>query len=367
MNTLFVTLMFLTLSPQPSSVGPVEEITRHYGSLIQAENKGDLSGVMRHRRNLLKVVGDQDLSTLIPGEEHSLLRLGCQRVIGQDHQLNQRFPKAVEVLKTIIDENLAGEEPQRKIATRAILPLSQSYSELGQIEDALAVLDKGIPYLSPGSVEIREAWLLNGDLKAALGEVLPAKRAWSRLTDDLNNHGDEARARRNSAVRLALLGKKAPSLGSTTWFGGKKQSLQSMKGKVILLDFWATWCGPCRMLMPGLDEIQKHWADKGLQVLGVTKPYAQGWLPEKDNKQRGQTVRGMTRDAFLQHLLEFRRRFGVEYPYVVTGKQGFDSYRVGGIPMVVLIDKKGDIAWVRVGAGGEGLLEATIERLLKKE
>ena len=367
MNTLLITLMILALSPELPSSGSVEEISKHYDALIQAEDKGDLSGAMRHRRNLLKACAGKDLSILIPGEENALLRLGCERVIGVDHQLNGRFPNAVEALKGIVDNHLSGEGPQRKVAVRAVLPLSQSYAELGQIESALAILDKGIPYLAAGSVTLREAWLLNGDLKASLGEVLPAKRAWSRLTDDLNNHGDEARYRRNSAVRLALLGKKAPGLGNTNWFGGKKQSLQSMKGKVILLDFWATWCGPCRMLMPGLDKIQKHWADKGLQILGVTKPYAQGWLPEKGNTQKGQTVRGMTRDAFLQHLLEFRRRFGVDYPYVVTGKQGFDAYRVGGIPMVVLIDKAGNIAWVRVGSGGEGLLEATIKRLLEKE
>ena len=367
MNTLLVTWIILTLNPVSASLQPAGEISKHYDALIQAEDKGDLAGAMRHRRNLLKACEGKDLSILIPGDDQALLRLGCQRVIGQDHQQNQRFPEAIGILKVIIDEHLSGEGPQRKVASRAILPLAQSYSEIGQIENALAVLDKGIPYLEAGSVSIREAWLLSGDLKASLGEILPAKRAWSRLTDDLNNHGDEARARRNSAVRLAMLGKKAPSLGNTTWFGGKKQSLSALKGEVVLLDFWATWCGPCRMLMPGLDEIQKRYADKGLKILGVTKPYAQGWLPEKGNTQRGQTVRGMTRDAFLQHLLEFRRRFGVDYPYVVTGKQGFDSYRVGGIPMVVLIDKQGNIAWVRVGAGGEGLLEATIERLLEKE
>ena len=118
------------------------------------------------------------------------------------------------------------------------------------------------------------------------------------------------------------------------------------------------------MLMPGLDRLQKKYADKGLKVLGVTKPYAQGWLPDKDSNTRGQTVKGMTRDAFLQHVLEFRRRFGVSYPFVVTGKREFDNYRVGGIPMVVLIDKTGKIAWVRVGSGGEGLLDSTLERLI---
>ncbi len=50
---------------------------------------------------------------------------------------------------------------------------------------------------------------------------------------------------------------------------GKSVSLKSLRGKIVLLDFWATWCGPCRMAMPGLQKLHDRYKDKPVAIYGV--------------------------------------------------------------------------------------------------
>ena len=340
----------------------VDAIRSAHSDLVAAEASGNLFAIRRGTLELVSACQGQDLEVLLRADEDAAALRKCLLVIGIDHGLKGSQVEATRILGILIKKF-----PDSAESKKAGVPLARAHAEAGKIDAALIVIRKATEQLEAGTVEIREAWMLRGDLHAARGEVLDARRAWSRLTDDLDRNGNEARARRNSRVRLSLLGTKAPPLTSNIWFGGDKKSLEELRGEVVMLDFWATWCGPCRVLMPGLDRIHRAHKDEGLKVLGVTKPYVRGWLPGKDDPVRGQGVNGMDRSAFMLHIVEFRRRFGVSYPFVVTGRSEFDSYSVSGIPMVVLIDREGTIAWVRVGSGGEGLLETVIERLLAKK
>ena len=93
-----------------------------------------------------------------------------------------------------------------------------------------------------------------------------------------------------------LLGEAAPQFPVVDqWFPGKARTLNDLKGKVILLDFWATWCGPCYEAFPSLREWQQDFEHDGLVVLGVTRYYGR--------------VDGLPADApaELEYLKKFRR------------------------------------------------------------
>ncbi|MEC9475642.1 MAG: thioredoxin-like domain-containing protein [Planctomycetota bacterium] len=360
--SLLLSVTLLVAPVHLDDADAAEAIREACSDLVTAETSGNLPAIRRSTIELLSACKNQKLEILLKAEEDAAVLRKCLLVIGTDHGLQGRQAQVTATLGSLVEKF-----PDSAEAKKAGVPLARASSEMGQIDAALALIRKATEQLEAGSVEIREAWMLRGDLHAARGETLDARRAWSRLLDDLERHGNDTRARRNSTVRLTLLGKKAPLLSSNTWFGGTRRTLTQMRGEVVLLDFWATWCSPCRDLMPGLDQVHQSHKDQGLNVLGVTKPYSRGWLPSKEDPKRGQGVTRMDGDAFLMHLSDFRKRFGVSYPFVLTSKTVFDYYHVGGIPMVVLIDRDGTIAWVRVGSGGEGLLEAVIERLLAKK
>src|SRR5262249_34162590 len=72
---------------------------------------------------------------------------------------------------------------------------------------------------------------------------------------------------------LKLKGMKAPAFDSDFAINGKKASLPDLKDKVVLLDFWAVWCGPCKAVFPELTRLHKDYNGKGLEIIGVTKYY----------------------------------------------------------------------------------------------
>ena len=266
-------------------------------------------------------------------------------------------------------EELHRDHPTSKSARDSLLSLARVRANSGNLEEALETVKKSLPSLDPGSTPLRQSLVLAGDLHAAFGDVLNARRAWSRLLDDISRHGGEEARRYEgyATIRLNLVGTQAPELNSTRWIGARPRPLSSLRGKVVLLDFWATWCGPCRMLMPGLDELYRQLEKKDFLLIGVTKPYPRGWLPGTENRQIGTAVRGLDLNSFFSHLGDFRKRFGSSYPYLIATRAEFDSYKVGPIPMVVLIDRQGKISWVRIGAGDEGFLEEVVRRAVASE
>jgi peroxiredoxin len=114
--------------------------------------------------------------------------------------------------------------------------------------------------------------------------------------------------------------------------------------KVVLMDFWATWCGPCRMAMPDLQDLQDKFKDRGFEILSVN----QGESAE-------QVRNFIQRKKYTFHVV-------LDQDGAVGGKYG-----VRGIPTLVLVDKKGVVQWLSVGySGNDDDLRQLLERLTKE-
>jgi thiol-disulfide isomerase/thioredoxin len=118
-----------------------------------------------------------------------------------------------------------------------------------------------------------------------------------------------------------MVGRNAPEFNLPD-LAGHEVSLEQYKGKIVILDFWATWCQPCRMIMPMLDEIQEDYSGK-LSILAINL----------------QEPKDMVRDYTLRQNLHSRVLLDADYSIG-------DRYGVIGIPMQVLIDQNGIIRYV---------------------
>jgi thiol-disulfide isomerase/thioredoxin len=124
---------------------------------------------------------------------------------------------------------------------------------------------------------------------------------------------------------------------------GRRVELSQYKGKVILLDFWATWCGPCKVEMPHFVEFQEQYGKDGLQIIGVSV------------------------DDTPDKLVPFVREMKINYP-ILQGL-GHDDLQEAfgpmvGIPLSVMISRDGRICATHAGLTGKDVFEREIKALL---
>jgi thiol-disulfide isomerase/thioredoxin len=131
---------------------------------------------------------------------------------------------------------------------------------------------------------------------------------------------------------------------SLTDLSGRKLNLSDYKGKVVLLDFWATWCGPCQIEIPWFVELQNRYGSQGLAIIGISM------------------------DDGMEPVVDFYRRYKMNYPVALGDAQLEELYGgILGLPTTFLIGRDGRIYAKHEGATGPRVFEEEIKELLAME
>ena len=163
------------------------------------------------------------------------------------------------------------------------------------------------------------------------------------LTPDLPTNPSEDHMDTTFNAPSPLLHKTAPAF-TLAALDGKKVSLSDFKGKPVVVNFWATWCGPCKVEMPWFEEFSKKYAPDGLEILGMTFDVEAG----------KPTIEGEI------------KKLGVTYPVVLTDTKVQTEYLSDSevLPMSFYVDKSGTVSQVTAGLGSKDELEAQVKAVI---
>ena len=141
---------------------------------------------------------------------------------------------------------------------------------------------------------------------------------------------------------IELFGKQAPEIVVKEWINGPATSLADLRGQVVVLEFWATWCKPCEQMFPKLKALHEDYAPQGLVILALTRYFLAYGRDEKAQLEE------------LALIRNFVEKHGFEFPVGVSEDEHTQMlFGAMGLPIIVLIDRRGIVRLITVSTEDE--------------
>ena len=276
----------------------------------------------------------------------------------------------METLQEVSVES-AGMTPQERLSSRleraiGLRGAGDADAAMNELEQALAEA-RLTPYEIKFQTRVRLATMLTGSYLAGgriqqAREMLAAEADYAdKIFELIQATGSVAEKRmanadrvqiRDLAIQLSLVGQPAPEIEVARWINAEPKSLADLRGQVVLLEFWATWCKPCDEMFPKLTALHAEHAERGLNILALTRHYmAYGGSAS-------------AREDELAMIRQFVAARALPFPVGVAEDERLQAlYGATGMPAVALIDRRGTVRY-RFGGGGDAMFQQILKECL---
>lgn len=289
------------------------------------------------------------------------------KIPGKDREMDSAMETSTDAVGT-----LHPTKPQERVA--ALLADAFELRRQGHHQAACARLEAALALAraAPYEIEFRtrvDVAITLAEVYLAADEVARARAMLREEADfaerifqivQMSGTPDQKRAAaggrvqlRDRARQVEILGSAAPEISVQTWINNEATTLRDLRGRVVLLEFWATWCKPCEEMFPKLRKLDEELRERGLEVIALTRHYMAYRATAASQDEELELMRKVVREQGLAF------RVGV-----AEDERTQELYGATGLPMLALIDRRGVVRYAHFGGGEDPKFNETLMKCL---